>query len=422
MKKVIAIGVLFSTLTIFSCTKESMSIQEPQIKPNSEKRESSTLRATEGRALLAELFATAINEESIAEELSEMVSLEKDGDREILLEEILPNKGLRSISALYSSLDRSFTRTKGLRSANKNPKISNFENFESFAKHLISIDPLIQVAVLSKCEETSSIDLKSEDVLTVYLPENYDDQKECWLTAYDKNGKVHYLKSSEEPDSPVIVIGNNERLIPVSKGISVLNNRNYGKLYFEGSLHDYYFRPDILLPIDLPICPIYPTPNPSKYDREKYPDYDEYLEKARFTSQSAMRKYESFWRGRPEMKYTVIPVKAPEMKFSGECTNKGWWKGATKELDIRLFNWDCNDFGNYYLVHWTEIDGGALGEITPKISGNLFGIDIEATFKIDFGADDDEVGGAIVSYKDKAMNGQRYDIGQMFQFWIKIKE
>lgn len=135
-----------------------------------------------------------------------------------------------------------------------------------------------------------------------------------------------------------------------------------------------------------------------------------------------MRRYESFWRGRPEMKYTIIPVKAPSIKFYGECTKKGWWKGATKDLNIRLFNWNRNDFGNYYLVHWTEIDGGALKEITPNVSGDLFGIKIGATFKIDLGEDDDEVGGALVAYNDKALNGQRYDVGQMFQFWIKIKE
>lgn len=420
-KKVMTLGVLLSILTITSCTDESMSIQEPRTNPNPEKQENLNLKATEGRALLAKLFATAINEDVVAEELSKKVSLEKDGDREFLLEEIIPSKDLRSTSSLYASLDRSFTRTKDLRSTTEHPRLSNFESFESFVKYVVSIDPLVQVSVLSKNEETSSVDLKKEDVLTVYLPENFDDQKECILTAYDKNGKIHYLKSSEEPSVPVIVIGTNERLIPVKKGTSVLYNNNYGKLYYEGILHDYYFRPELFRPIGEITFPINPTTEP-KYDREKHSDYVDYLEKARFTSQSAMREFESFWGGRPEMKYTIIPVKAPSIKFYGECTKKGWWKGATKDLNIRLFNWNRNDFGNYYLVHWTEIDGGALKEITPKVPGNLFGIKIEATFKIDLGEDDDEVGGALVAYNDKALNGQRYDVGQMFQFWIKIKE
>lgn len=271
-KKVMTLGVLLSILTITSCTNESMSIPEPRTNPNPEKQENLNLKATEGRALLAKLFATAINEDVVAEELSKKVSLEKDGDREILLEEIVPGKDLRSTSALYTSLDRSFTRTKDLRSTTGHslaPNFESFDSFDSFVKYLVSIDPLVQVSVLSKNEETSSVDLKKEDVLTVYLPENFDDQKECILTAYDKNGKIHYLKSSEEPSVPVIVIGTNERLIPVKKGTSVLYNNNYGKLYYEGILHDYYFRPELIHPIEGTTFPVNPTTEP-KYDREKH--------------------------------------------------------------------------------------------------------------------------------------------------------
>lgn len=423
MKKSIAIGVLVSILSVLSCTNETISIQEPDVKDSTEKSENSSLRATEGRALLAELFAASLNEETVAQELSEMVSLERDGDREVLLEEILPDESLRSSSSLYSSLESSFNNSKHLRSTNSNTSLSNFKTFESFAEHLISIDPLVQVAVVSKYEEDPAINLKKDDVLVVYLPEDYDDQKEMWLTAYDKTGKAHLIKSSEEPNVPVIVIGDNERVIPVAKGDAVVKDKNLGKLYLEGKYQDYYLRPDIINIIDGPIYhPVYPKPTPKqpKYDRERHPDYDEYLESANFENQSAMRKYESFWRGRPEMKYTVIPVKAPGMKFSGECTNKGWGKGAIKKLNIRLFNWNREDFGNYYLVHWTEVDGGPISEVTPKIQGEVFGIKIEASFKIDLGSKDDEVGGAIVSYKDKALSGQKYDIGEMFHFSIKI--
>lgn len=37
--------------------------------------------------------------------------------------------------------------------------------------------------------------------------------------------------------------------------------------------------------------------------------------------------------------------------------------------------------------------------------------------KIYLGEDDDEVGGAIVAYTDRAISEQVYDIGQMFKFW-----
>lgn len=103
MKKSVAIGVLVSILSVLSCTNETISIQEPDVKDSTEKSENSSLRATEGRALLAELFAASLNEETVAQELSEMVSLERDGDREVLLEEILPDESLRSSSSLYSS-------------------------------------------------------------------------------------------------------------------------------------------------------------------------------------------------------------------------------------------------------------------------------------------------------------------------------
>lgn len=157
-------------------------------------------------------------------------------------------------------------------------------------------------------------------------------------------------------------------------------------------------------------------------DRERYSSKSDYLTAAQFTSQSAMREFESAWSGRPEMRYTIIPIKIPGIRVDQQCGDKGWWNGAKNYLNVRLFNWNRDIFGEYYMIHWVEVDGGSIKTIQPSVEVPINkAIKIGVSFKIDLGEDDDVVGGAFVGYTDPALSEARYDIGNLFRFFIQIK-
>lgn len=110
------------------------------------------------------------------------------------------------------------------------------------------------------------------------------------------------------------------------------------------------------------------------------------------------------------------------MQLIHRLDNKGWWNGNKRPIDLRLFRWDRKVFGDYYLVHWVEEDSSSAQiTIKPLVLGNLFGLNIGDLLSITIGNRDDEIGGAVVSFTDPALEEFRYDVGEDFSFWIKIK-
>ena len=411
---IVAALATFSVLNgLISCQSNAPEEKEVAAEPI---KSQDVLRVSEGRDFLAQLLAQCFSQEDVASELTDLFFQEKDGDSEFLLAEILPNEeGMRSHSSISKGLSEAYQRlqaNKGLRDVTALPMY--FKSFEQFAGYLRSQDPLIQVSLLGATRE---LDLRTDRVLVVSLPEDFDDTQAVSLRAYDNRGYVFHLKSDEIPSCPIIAVSRNERLIAIPHSASTQNIHDLGSLYYTDNSYRYYFRKDLVMPD----YHAYSFTNQEGCDRSENGAYYEYLEKAQFTSQSALRHYENFFLGKPEIKFTVIPVKASELKTIGECTSDGWGKGAMKDLGIRLFQWDRDALGEQYLVHWIELDGtGFIKEITPTISGKLFGINLGLGFKIVTESGDDEIGGCFVSYTDPALNSMKYQVGQYFNFWVKI--
>jgi len=115
------------------------------------------------------------------------------------------NTGSRSKNLLFSEV-----------LAGKNSSASNARVLDdSFIEDLLKEFPLLQVAV-PELESLSveNWDVENEDPLVAYVPETIVDDK---IEAYDKEGNVHYLSASEEPDRLVIVISENERIMALPR-------------------------------------------------------------------------------------------------------------------------------------------------------------------------------------------------------------
>lgn len=238
MGNLMLVVTLLLTFSFTSCKEDQKAPKKGSQQEINSLSSSVSLRTTEGRAILAQLIASAINNDAVSAEIAEKVAAQRDGDTEALFEEFIPNDQLRGSSSLYSFLDKEFKKTV-LRTDDKINPLQGFKDFQSFADHMVKIDPLVQLFVFSKDEEDPTIDLKRDDILTVYLPEDFDEDKEVMLTAYDKNGDVHKISSLEIPSVPVIVIGENERLEAVEKNLSEKMGR---KPYYEGSHFNYFLK------------------------------------------------------------------------------------------------------------------------------------------------------------------------------------
>lgn len=424
MKKIFLAALSAIVFLISSCSNEEV-FDYSSNSENISNLQHSAFDVSKGRAELARTVALSLQESGTREIISELVLKQRDGDYEVLLDEAISGNN-------YSNELRSTSRTtlKDIFASAYDSRVqlrsqgTEMNSFEEFTKTLLKVDPLVQISVVG-IEDEQKVDLTAENLLVVYLPKDFDDQKEIELIGYDKFGKEYKFKSTDEPKSPTIVIGGNERLLALDKNAPAEVRKKLGTLFYAGTFKDYYLLPNLV--VDAGEIASLRSDNVSlrsyagQSDRERNPSKSEYLTAARFTSQSALREFESGWGGRPEMRYTIIPIKTPGTKIDQHCGDKGWWNGAKNRLNVRLFNWNQDVFGDYYLVHWIEVDGGALRTIQPSVEVPTKWFKIGVSLSIDLGASDDVVGGAFVGYTDPALSEARYDIGNLFSFFIQIR-
>ncbi|AUR47730.1 hypothetical protein PGTDC60_0668 [Porphyromonas gingivalis TDC60] len=422
MKKIFLGCIVAAAFSLVSCNKEEVAFDPAGQEAGISQARSSEVSgpSDDDAALLAQTVALALQSEGVCDRLSDLVSEQRDGDFEVLLDEAINSETgiLRSgnvslkdaFAEAFEQLNSTPTRQNGQRDE-KN-------QFEGFVTSLISSDPLIQIAVVGPHEydDTQRVDLSSPTIKTVYLPVNFDEKKEVMLRAYDRNGRLSYISSKSDPTEPTIVVGRNERVLALPKSAPAPGNG--ATPFYRGTSHNYYMRGNYnsISISDLVVSPM------TFCDRAKNPTFYDYMSSAKFRDQRAMRKYESGFNGRPEMRYTIIPVNVPSMQIIHRLDNKGWWNGNKRPIDLRLFRWDRKTLGEYYLVHWVEEDPSTTEiSIKPLVLGNLFGLNIGDFLSIKIGNRDDEIGGALVSYTDPALEEFRYDVGEDFSFWIKIK-
>ncbi len=178
---------------------------------------SSSLRENTNQSYLdaeefAKLLASSLNDKEVRKFLKNEANKKTDGDFDILVSQVLNAKiGIQSFSEKIKN-----NSTNGLIKGNeifnnaiKNPKLN------------ISIPILIE-----KWDDTKQQPLVAVTVGT-------SEKKVKFLKAFDSKGKAYLIDANIEPNVPVIVIGNNERMNyqnDIKKAKNIRTSGNYEKV------------------------------------------------------------------------------------------------------------------------------------------------------------------------------------------------
>ncbi len=141
---------------------------------------------------LAKLFARAVTDQTLRQNVHAAVAKRFDGDTEVLY------KALATTSNVRSGLAKAYSHGRTI------PSGDAFSAVDRLAADI----PRFQVAVPAKFD---SWDAAGYTPLVAYMPTGVEDTTLKTVTAYDAKGKSYALNAQVAPDRPVIVLGLNER-------------------------------------------------------------------------------------------------------------------------------------------------------------------------------------------------------------------
>ena len=152
----------------------------------------------------AQILATVIEDNEVKNIIKKGAQLQFDGDYDILTsklqDEKLPNNGM--------TVQHRMAETKVLtRSSEKGFKGDLLELLKEIQKAV----PNLQVSVPVHCDDW---DTENYTPLVAFKPDYYTDNSPETIKAFDSEGKVHILSRTEEPEFPVIVVSESERIRP----------------------------------------------------------------------------------------------------------------------------------------------------------------------------------------------------------------
>ena len=443
-----------------------------------------------GVLLLFSACQDGLNESIEPEELSHQKILAKDHERDDIASQIAQNLA----SSLTNSEVRHFIKQKAIEQfdgdynflieTTKNEQISTSVNGRStglsfgeilgsggfnasgrvnsndLVNMVSSEHPLMQVSIPQLEEiDAESWDTDSHTPLVAFVPSDYDESSNtATIPAYDEQGNVFHLSVIDEPTELVVVVSDNESILPIEKSL-VSNGRTEGfpvyeecaimaTPYHESETHLYYFKEDIYPIIDS--CHSGGDSGRSggsggssgsgnSCDRETKNSRDRLL-KARFRSKSAIREVERWFWGKPEMYVLITTAKNPngnpvfgsQRKWIGK---EGWYhrKGLSRKLvidmktiDIPIFTWDDEVYGDQMVYTWLEEDHTIFKidfEIQVESTFNVLDTQIlnvtvngNGTFRIFRG--DDLSGHATVEYCNNTDGDGTRHVGGGVDFWV----
>lgn len=131
-----------------------------------------------------------------------------DGDYDVLLRHFV-NKQVKAQSSLKSEV-KDYTVKKLLEDSYMVGGINNKKSSVSIIDELLRKYPDMQIAIPVHAEEW---DVNNYCPTVTFLPLEYDEATTETLTGYDAKGNIVSIDAINEPDEPVIVISENERMI-----------------------------------------------------------------------------------------------------------------------------------------------------------------------------------------------------------------
>lgn len=372
-------------ISITSCEKEDLSIEEPDI--NSVAR----ISKKSGPALDVKLSFQDKKLDKLARRLASSLEDEE-------LRAFIKTEALKKFDGDYDIL-YSMIKGKNVGSRKFSEHLNRAGNADEAVSQVADEIPLLNIAVPVNIEKW---DTETFTPMVAFAYSSFDENTTTHLKAYDSDGNIHWLDAKQRPDHPIIILGLNERVKVDQKG-NLLQIGNY-------PLANLRIEEPILAPED----PYYggggndggssggSTNNNCRVDKKR-----EYLKGINCTDLSS---YESWHLGAPELRLRTFVVKYDQKdfiveNFSGpfkpnkrdEVNNK-WW-GITSDL----FYWDKATMSLNIMYHWTEEDISTdVKEVSitfsPEFEGS--GTTASVTTKFDIGGQDKDIGKRTVHFED----------------------
>jgi len=199
---------LFLGINFYSCQKDK---EEVLVEASKERRITS-----ETNYLIrnyAKILAVSIADQEMRRAIKEEAMVKFDGDYNILAhgfeKRILPNRNIcvgNLLRDTHSLLNENYGTFK------------SSSNEDSYFEMVNKKIPNLQISVPVNCDNW---DVENYEPLVVYLPYDFDDSKERYVLAFDKDGNTHQLSLDKEPELPVIVVGISERIDVNGKKIGI---------------------------------------------------------------------------------------------------------------------------------------------------------------------------------------------------------
>jgi hypothetical protein len=250
---------------------------------------------------------------------------------------------------------------------------SNFRSTESS----LEFDPLMQVALRGNDNQLLSMVDLDPNTPVLYISPNQDLKTNPIVPVINSDGEVSEWDIRVVPNSPVLIIGLNERLIKVPKNptarVTYEESCIQGSTpYFSDGLNDYYYYTDYF-------CgggTIGEGPGggsgggTSSCDRDLNSNWER-LDRVRFTTMDEMRNAESWVDGAPEVYFIVFTGSSQsnlsQIKKAIPEVDRSKWKDCgvftcTPEWvfpqNLEIFNWDKLSYSQIITYNWFEYDPG----------------------------------------------------------------
>lgn len=336
---------------------------------------------------------------------------------------------------------------------NNNARVSNDDLIEQIEREY----PLLQIAIPELAALTpENWDTETHTPLIAVVPRNYKEEDGVnHILAFDAEGNEHYVDTKNEPNELVIIISANERIQGFEK--EATNGRlnpidpclqMNATPVLETTSKVYYLKDDVSrFPPDDDCDPGDGDPgdgNPPppsgctlECDRDCKTGYN-YIEKGKFASLQALRDYEDFIFGAPELRFLMLKGAVLTTAFTilsktysnskrGSWKSCGWLPGSCEiqwhTMNLQMLKWPEVEMGDRMRVEWWEeyefAGGGYSSWLAEGVQfrdrGLTFG---DANYSSPTSVNGKSMGQTVIYYCDNTEGiGQYYTAGD-FEFYV----
>lgn len=388
---------------------------------------------------LAQRLARAMEDSGVREFIKNNANQKFDGDYNFLIHEKMESSSAIASGRILTLKDILFP----------NYGESGRSKIESYLDSLKKYYPLLQISIPKISNNSSETwDAQTEKPLVAFIPSNLETGI---IEAFDASGKKYQLSALEEPNQLVIVIGENERLIPFPKqGTTAKNARNLlvecpvmyrtKGAYYSNEYYDYY------LMEDLNYCSGGGSyggggsggsgggnQTSGACDRDNKTSKD-VLNKMIFNSMNAFKRINEWFDGGQELQITIFFATAngtiskvtkyasgndSDFKDCGLFDCDPEWFGINAEI----LTWDKATYGSAMLYMWVEHDNGDATTYSSSFSTTFDNNGTKNTLNNQVSTTitdkDDLLGESIVEFCDNTDgDGELYNTGDI-SFFVK---